>query len=186
MKEIRFITSNPGKLKEARACLKPVGFEVTQESLDYPEIQADSLEEVVHFGLDWVEKETDLKGPYFLEDSGLFIAGLDEFPGVYSSFIFRSIGLEGILRLLDGSKARRAHFESRIGYRTYSGDVQIFQGSCAGEIANETRGEMGFGFDPIFIPSEQTETFAEMETDKKNAYSHRGRSLLKLRDFLTK
>ncbi|CAB50597.1 XTP/dITP diphosphatase [Pyrococcus abyssi] len=175
-----FITSNPGKVREAAKFFEPLKIEVIQLKREYPEIQADSLEEVVKFGIEWLKKEID--SPFFIEDSGLFIESLNGFPGVYSSYVYKTIGLDGILKLMEGIEDRKAYFKSVIGY--YDGDVHIFSGVTWGRIANEKRGEGGFGYDPIFIPEGSEKTFAEMTTEEKNSLSHRGKALKAFFDWL--
>jgi XTP/dITP diphosphohydrolase len=121
-----------------------------------------------------------------IEDAGLFVNALSDFPGVYSKFVFTSIGCEGVLRLLVPCEDRSAHFEAVVAYCEKGGEPQIFKGRVDGEIAGEPRGENGFGYDPIFIPEGEKRTFAEMKTQEKNQFSHRARALEKLAEFLSK
>ncbi|AEH24998.1 XTP/dITP diphosphatase [Pyrococcus yayanosii] len=177
---IFFITSNPGKVREAATYLQPLGIEIVQRKVPYPEVQAESLEEVVKFGLEWLSER--IEGPFFIEDSGLFIEALRGFPGVYSAYVFKTIGNEGILKLMEGIEERDAHFKSVIGY--WDGKAYIFTGIVKGSIATEARGGGGFGFDPIFIPNGFSKTFAEMTTKEKNAISHRGKALKAFSEWL--
>ncbi|HEC95047.1 MAG TPA: XTP/dITP diphosphatase, partial [Thermoplasmatales archaeon] len=155
--------------------LKSLGVKLQQYKEGYPEIQADTLEEVAFFAVKYLE--TRFSSPFFLEDAGLFIDALNGFPGVYSAYVFRSIGCEGILKLLEGIDERTAFFKSVIAYKEPGDKPLFFQGVCRGTIAYEKRGNHGFGYDPIFIPEGSIETFGEMEVEVKNSYSHRGRSL---------
>ncbi len=186
MNKIFFATSNLGKLKEARELLLPLEFEVAQLKVPYPEIQGPNLEEVAEFGIKWILKEEDIKKAMMLEDAGLFVHSLNGFPGVYSKFVFTTIGCRGVLRLLEKREDRSAHFESVIAFCSPGLSPQIFNGRVDGEIAKEPFGEHGFGYDPIFIPQGQTRTFAQMETKEKNQFSHRARALEKLAGFLKK
>jgi XTP/dITP diphosphohydrolase len=184
MKSIYFITSNKGKAMEAKNKLSSIGYKIVQENLGYPEVQADSLEEVANFGSDYLEKKIDK--PFILEDAGLFIDVLSGFPGVYSSYVFHTIGCEGILELLKNKKNRKATFKSVFCYKEPSEKPILFIGDCKGIISNEKRGKNGFGYDPIFIPKKSKKTFAEMNVTEKNKFSHRGKSLDKLIDFFKK
>ncbi|NJE04220.1 XTP/dITP diphosphatase [Thermococcus sp. MV11] len=177
---LAFITSNPGKVEEARKYFEPLGVEVYQLKVDYPEIQADTLEEVAEYGARWLAERLD--GPFFLDDSGLFIDALNGFPGVYSAYVYRTLGVDGILKLMEGVEDRRAHFRSVIAY--WDNELYLFTGRVEGEITREKRGTMGFGFDPIFKPTGFEETFAEMTTDEKNRISHRGRALKAFAEWL--
>ena len=178
--ELSFITSNPGKVREAKKYLEPLGVKIKQVNFGYPEIQADTLEEVAEYGVKWLSKR--IEGPFFLDDSGLFIEPLRGFPGVYSAYVYKTLGIQGILKLLEGMSDRRAYFKSVIAY--WDGKVHLFTGKVEGEITNESIGSDGFGFDPIFRPSGFEKTFAEMTTEEKNMISHRGRALEAFAEWL--
>lgn len=171
---------------EAQKLLKPLGFEVEKLEISYPEIQASELKEVAIFGIDWICRETELKGPVILEDAGLFIPALNDFPGVYSKHFFTTNGFDGILRLLKGKEDRGAYFESCVAYCEKGSEAVFFTGRVNGFIALFSKGEQGFGYDPIFIPEGEEKTFAEMETEEKNKYSHRARAFQQLAEYLGK
>lgn len=174
---ITFATGNPGKLSEARTLLRPLGYEVAQFDAGYPEIQADTLEDVSRYALQLLQGE--LSAPFMLEDAGLFVDALDGFPGVYSSYVFDTLGNDGILRLLEGVPAdeRSARFRAVLGYHDGT-RPHLFEGVVEGAIATEARGEHGFGFDPIFVPGEgDGRTFGEMVEKEKSELSHRSRAL---------
>ena len=186
MKTIYFITGNKGKVREAQKKFSNLDIKLVQKDLGYPEIQVEKLEDVAIYGAEHVSKKLDQ--PFILEDAGLFIESLKGFPGVYSADVFYAIGCEGILKLMADipDSKRKAVFKSVFAYTGLNGKTQLFIGECKGKISKEKRGKNGFGYDPIFIPNESSKTFAEMQTDEKNQFSHRGRSLEKLIDFLKK
>lgn len=184
--KIEFITSNEGKFDEVRAALRKEGHEVIWTRRSYPEIQSASLEEVVEAGLEWVQRKMEPSGPFMIEDSGLFIDALGGFPGVFSAYVFKTIGNAGILKLMGGEKKRGAAFESRIGFYSEETGPHIFRGSCRGTITTGPHGKMGFGYDPIFMPEGKNRTFAQMTDEKKNCLSHRGMSVNVLLDYLKK
>lgn len=171
-----FITSNKHKYEE----IKRIIGNIEMLNIPYPEIQANEIEEVVKFGVEYLKEKVRKK--FFIEDSGLFISALNGFPGVFSSYVFKTIGNEGILKLMHNVENRDAKFVSVIGF--YDGELHIFRGECNGRIANEIRGNKGFGYDPIFIPKGCNKTFGEMEREEKNKYSHRGKAVTKLKQFL--
>lgn len=175
MKIVYFITGNKGKVVEATAKLVPLGFRVVQKDLGYLEVQADSLEEVAQYGVEQVCERFDK--PFMLEDAGVFIQALQGFPGVYSKYVFFTIGLPGILRLLEGLQNRSAVFRSVYAYHEPRKKPLICTGECIGTIITECRGTNGFGYDPLFVPNNATKTFAEMSIDEKNRYSHRAKAL---------
>lgn len=187
-----FATSNIGKFKEVKKELSKEQIGVKHLKVPYPEIQADTLKEVAKFGIEFLKKENK---KVFLEDSGLFVHSLNHFPGVYSAYVFKTIGKEGILKLLEDKEnqnenkskrnkitekfGRTAHFKTVIAYYNLK-EVKFFNGICDGKISLIARGENGFGYDPIFIPKNSKRTFAEMSIEEKNSFSHRGKALREL------
>jgi len=173
----KIVTHNKNKFEEMRKIIP----DLQMVSMEYPEIQANSLEEVVDFALDYLAER--IEGNFIIDDSGLFISSLNNFPGVYSAYVFDTIGNDGILKLMDGVEDRRAIFKTIIGARI-EGQKFKFVGICHGHIAKGPRGTNGFGYDPIFIPEGENRTFAEMSTEEKNKVSHRGKAIRKLSSFL--
>jgi XTP/dITP diphosphohydrolase len=186
MKKIYFITSNKGKFVEVHKKFLEIDVNVFQKKIVYPEIQANSLQEVAFFGVEYVLKK--FKSPFILEDAGLFIDVFKGFPGVYSAYVFHTIGCDGVLKLMKNIKVedRSAVFKSVFAYGKSGCKPHSFIGECKGVISILKRGSNGFGYDPIFIPQNSNKTFAEMSINEKNSYSHRGKSLEKLIDFFKK
>ena len=182
MKKLYFITGNNGKVTEAAEKLKPLGLKVVKKDLGYPEVQADSLEEVATWGVSHVQERFD--SPFILEDAGLFIDALQGFPGVYSKYVFFTIGLGGILQLLEGVEKREAVFRSVYAYSEPGKKPLLIIGECKGIISMRKQGTHGFGYDPIFIPDSAEKTFGDMTVEEKNQFSHRGKALEKLATVL--
>jgi XTP/dITP diphosphohydrolase len=118
--------------------------------------------------------------PYFVEDAGLLVETLRGFPGVYSAQAFRTIGNEGLLRLLSDARDRSASFRAVVAYVDGPRPPRMFTGDIHGRIARTPRGHNGFGFDPIFVPEGHRRTFAQMGPEEKNRLSHRARALDRL------
>ena len=177
---ISFITSNTHKYREIQDMTSR---SIIQNPLEYPEIQADTLEAVAQYGIQYCYEK--VQSPCFIEDSGLFIHALGGFPGPYSRYVFETLGLTGILRLLSESHDRSAHFQSVIAY-TDGSDTKLFMGRIDGMISLREKGEKGFGFDPIFIPEGEKRTFAVMSLQEKNLYSHRGKAFKQFIIYLEK
>jgi XTP/dITP diphosphohydrolase len=183
MKQLYFITGNKGKFEEAKKKFSNVDIDIIQKDIGYPEIQADSLEHVAIFGAEDIHKRFDKA--FFLEDAGLFIDSLNGFPGVYSAFVFYRIGCAGILRLMEKfeKNQRKSCFKSVIAYKEPGKKPVLFIGETKGIISKKSEGKNGFGYDPIFIPENESKTFAQMDIVEKNSFSHRGKSLNKLLDY---
>ncbi len=173
---LAFVTSNKHKFEEAAEIAKRHGVDIVHRAVPYAEIQADTLEEIVIHGAQ--EVSASAGGPCFVEDAGLFIDALKGFPGPYSKFVFLTIGNAGVLKLLEGEKNRKAEFRSAVGYCEPGGKPVVFSAKCVGKISAEPQGKGGFGFDPIFLSDGgEGKTFAEMTTELKNKFSHRGKAV---------
>ncbi|MCL4436961.1 MAG: XTP/dITP diphosphatase [Thaumarchaeota archaeon] len=175
---VKFATGNLHKFKEAQAILFDTGIQLEMiSSAKALEIQSDDLTEIAVASL----RDTHIRerGPLIVEDAGLFVESLNGFPGPYSAYVNRTLGCDGILRLLTGTKSRNAEFRSAIAYTDddLRLKVKTFLGVVKGRIADEMRGQRGFGFDPIFIPTGYDMTFAEMGIEEKSQLSHRARAL---------
>ena len=176
---LRFVTSNPGKVREARDYLPTA---VEQIDYDYPEIQSESLTAIAETGVR--DAFDEIGAPVFVDDAGLFIDSFDGFPGPYSSYVEKRLGIERVWRLAeresDNGSERRAQFRAVVAYAD-ADTVETFVGTVPGRIV-APRGGGGFGYDPIF--EHRGRTFAEMSTEEKNAISHRGRALAKFADWI--
>ena len=98
----------------------------------------------------------------------------------------KTIGNEGILRLITDFNDSKAHFKTVIAlyFKPYD-QTYFFEGEVYGKVSKNVRGKGGFGFDPIFIPNEYPErTFGELTQVEKNKISHRGKAWKKLIDFI--
>jgi XTP/dITP diphosphohydrolase len=182
--EIFFATTNLGKFKEAELMASEHGITLKHLPLKKVEIQSDSLTEIAMHSLYNVMSSHNLA--VMVEDAGLFVEILKGFPGPYSSYIYRTIGIEGILKLMKGISDRRAHFISTIAFASPRRKPEIFTGKVNGYIIKESRGTGGFGFDPIFQPQSESRTFADMSSEEKNKFSHRAKAFTKLVNWLTK
>jgi XTP/dITP diphosphohydrolase len=182
---IFFATNNVNKFDEARQVLAECNVAVGMLRVKSLEIQSESLEDIARASVMDAFEKCHL--PIIVEDAGLFIDALNGFPGPYAAYAYKTVGNQGLLRLMKNVKARRARFESVVAY--FSAELRspvCFHGEVIGEIADGERrgsGRSGFGFDPIFKPLNSSETFAEMTVQEKNEHSHRARALRKFAEW---
>lgn len=180
LRSLAFASTNENKYREIRSILSARGISVELVQISPVEVQSDSMNEIVAekvksaFGL--------VRRPVIVEDDGLFIDSLKGFPGQYSSFVFKTIGNAGILKLLAGTANRSASFRSMIAY--YDGqEMSISEGKVDGSISDRIT-EGGWGYDPIFVPERAVLTFAQLG-ERKNEYSHRMKALQKFADWIS-
>jgi len=186
-KGLRFVvvTSNPGKAEEFKELFSKYGLRFRIEPMKTPEIQAADLRLIAENSALYAYDV--LREPVLVEDAGLFIDALNGFPGAFSSYVYKTIGISGILKLLEGVENRRARFISVIAfYFPLIEPVKIFTGVVEGYISNEPRGSKGFGFDPVFVPVKgDGRTFGEMDVSEKNELSHRASSARKFVEWIS-
>ena len=182
-RKVSFVTSNVHKFEEAKTVLTQYDIELIQIPTPVLEIQSEDLREIVIYKVMEAVKVVD--PPFIVEDTGLYISELNGFPGPYASYVYKSLGLTNILKLMRNISNRAATFRA-VGAVVYRENVfKIFESIVGGTIAENIRGDQGFGYDPIFIPNGSTHTFAEMDVNEKNKYSHRGKLFRKIGSFLT-
>lgn len=180
---IVIVTTNKGKYEEFSNLFSKYGLRFRWEPMATEEIQATDVRKIALHSVIYAYKM--LREPVIVEDAGLFIDALKGFPGPYSSYVYRTLGVEGVLKLMEGAGNRRARFLSALAFYSPLTELKIFTGSVEGRIAESPRGESGFGFDPIFIPDEgDGRTFAEMGVEEKNEFSHRARSARKFAEWI--
>ncbi len=175
-------TGNRHKLEEARAALEPLGVAVEPLEAEKLEIQSESLEEIALFAAR-IAYASNPRPAVAVEDAGLFVKALNGFPGPYSSYTYKTLGVEGLLKLLEGVEDRRACFRSAVAL-VGPGYEKVFTGEACGFIAESPKGSQGFGFDPVFIPEGEERSFAEMSLEEKNRYSHRAKALRAAAEWL--
>ncbi len=166
-----FASSNINKYTEIRNILstRKKSIKIEFKKMELKEIQSDSLMEVAEDKVQQAFKINQYE--VFVEDDGLFVESLNGFPGVYSSYISKTIGNGGILDLLGNKGNRNASLKSIIAF--YNGQkMKSFTGEIKGKISFYiTNG--GWGFDPIFVPKNSEVTFGQMDLEMKNKISHR-------------
>jgi len=158
--QINLVTSNPNKVKEFKIIL---GNEIKINHIEqeYRELRNDNPEEIAKESAKRISEE--LKKTVVVEDSGLFIRALNDFPGTCSSYIHKRIGLKGILKLMKNIDDKTCYYKSAVAYCEPGKEPISFLGEEKGTISEDIRGDNGFGHDPIFIPEGKNKTYGEMQ-----------------------
>lgn len=190
MKTLVFATNNKHKLDEVQKITSGSVNIVSLEDIDchddIPEtsdtLEGNALQKALyikeHYGFDC-----------FADDTGLEVESLNNTPGVYSARYAgpghnSEANMNKLLQEMNDIENRKACFRTVIAL-IFNGKEYFFEGIVNGQITKEKRGISGFGYDPIFIPDNYTETFAEMGNDIKNTISHRAEAVKKLSSFLS-
>jgi non-canonical purine NTP pyrophosphatase (RdgB/HAM1 family) len=178
-----FVTSNPGKAREASAFL---GCALEATPLHLPELQSLDFAEVVRAKA--VAAAECLGVPVLVEDSGIGLTAWGGYPGPLTRWAVNAAGEAGFARMLDGFEDRSAEAVSALGVARPGDDparVLVALGRVRGTLAREPRGAGGFGWDVLFVPEGESRTFAEMSPEEKNALSHRARAFEILKRLLS-
>jgi XTP/dITP diphosphohydrolase len=186
-KELVIASNNPGKIREIREVVRgielrslgDIGFtEEIPEPFHTFEENALAKASAIY---------TATGKNVFADDSGLCVIALNGAPGVdsahYSGSRNDEANLQQVLAELKDKEDRSAFYKAVICLM-WEGEVYYFEGICEGRIIEQKRGERGFGYDPIFIPTGYDETFGELPSDIKNSISHRGKAVRKMVEWL--
>lgn len=191
-KKLLIATNNAGKVAELRAMLniplEIVGLDSFADIIEVEET-GDTFDENARLKAIGYARQTGLTA--LADDSGLEVVALEGRPGVLSARYGGDTPFaEKIDLLLDelaqtNDKERQARFVCSIAIAETSGEILFTaNGICDGRIARNPRGDLGFGYDPIFIPNGYEMTFGELVSHEKHKISHRGRAFLQIIPFL--
>lgn len=185
-------TANKGKLSELQQLLLPVAINVLSASqmgiTSFPAEDGASYCENALIKAKYVTTQTGLAA--LADDSGLEVAALDGAPGIYSARLGnKETDKERNNYLLaemkkHADKSRNARFVCCLALTQTNAPAQTFQGVTTGKILEVSKGESGFGYDPIFLSDDLSKSFAEASKEEKQKVSHRGRALQKLLEYL--
>ncbi len=182
---------NQGKVREIRALLGPYGMEpVSAAELDLPEPEETGTTFVANAELKAMTA-ADLSGLVALaDDSGLCVEALNGEPGVYTAnwaetpqgrdWMLAMRKVEDRLQALGPDASRSARFVCTLALAWPDGHVEWFEGEAFGHLVWPPRGDMGFGYDPVFVPEGHDRTFAEMTPEEKLPLTHRTAAFAKL------
>ncbi len=186
-------THNKGKVKELKDLFEPLGFKVQSAiELDLPEPEETEKTFTGNAALKAHAAAKATGRPSLSDDSGLAVNALDGAPGIYSA---RWAGeprdfyaaMDKVKAELEakGATDYSARFVCALAVAWPDGHEEVFEGEVHGHLEFPPRGDQGFGYDPIFVPTGHTITFGEMEPAKKHGMSHRADAFEKLKVILT-
>ncbi len=184
-------THNAGKLEEMRELLAPFGVSVVgaaEKNLAEPEETEDNFIGNARIKAHAAVKSTGL--PALSDDSGIEVEALNNEPGVYTAdwaetpngrdFVMAMTKTHDKLEAVNAPHPRRARFCSTLVLAWPDGHDEVFEGKANGSLVWPMRGQIGHGYDPIFMPDGYDITFGEMAFEKKNEISHRADAFAKL------
>lgn len=185
-------THNPGKVRELRDLMAPLGFEIVSAiELDLAEPEETESTFTGNAILKARAAAQVTGAPALSDDSGLSVEALGGAPGIYSARWAGpnkdfTLAMEKVKAELEteGSGNMRAKFVCALAVVWPDGEAVVFEGHVHGELTFPPRGDQGFGYDPIFIAEGETITFGEMDPARKHAMSHRADAFAQLKTAL--
>ena len=177
--DLYFITGNKDKLAQAQSVLP----QIKQLDIDLPEIQEIDAKKIIEAKLEAALHH--VKDNVIVEDTSIYFDCLNGLPGPLIKWFMKTIGNEGLFKIVSLLGNDNAQVKSVVGYAKNVQEIYFFEGVISGSIV-QPRGEHGFGWDPIFLPDGNSKTFAEMSFEEKNQFSMRKLALDRLKDFLNK
>lgn len=187
MNKLLIATNNKGKVKELQELLKDTGIElVTPADINLIlEVEEDGRNYAENASKKAIAFATSSGLVSLADDSGLEVEALGGAPGLYSARYSPKPGANDsdrraflLQNLKDKPRPWKAHFHATITIAKTSGEVEIVEGNCFGEIIPEERGTGGFGYDPIFYIPKLNQTMAELGMEQKNRLSHRALAVM--------
>lgn len=186
--KIVLATHNPGKVVEIKALLEPFGTDVIAAGdLGLPEPVEDAPDFIGNAKIKALASATASGMPALADDSGLCVNALSGEPGIYSarwagpSKDF-NIAMTRVAGELGDHEDRSAYFVCALCLAWPDGHTEAFQGEVQGNLVWPARGDRGFGYDPMFVPTGFDITFGEMDPDRKHGMSHRHHAFVQLVD----
>lgn len=186
--KIVLATHNPGKVVEIKALLEPFGTDVVAAGdLGLPEPIEDAPDFIGNAKIKALASATASGMPALADDSGLCVNALGGEPGIYSARWAGpnkdfNIAMTRVADELGDHEDRSAYFVCALCLAWPDGHTEAFQGEVHGNLVWPARGDLGFGYDPMFIPTGFDITFGEMDPDKKHGMSHRHHAFVQLVD----
>lgn len=179
---------NEGKVREIRALLAPYGLKaISAAELDLPEPDETETSYAGNARLKAVAAATASGYPALSDDSGVDITALDGQPGIYAARWAEDDdgnrdfmrAMTRVQRELGDNPDRSARFVCALCLAFPDGENSVYEGDCKGDIVWPPRGDKGFGYDPIFVMTGDTQTFAEIDPQAKHDKSHRADAFAK-------
>jgi len=165
MKKVYFVTGNQMKVLVAQKALETNEIELEQVKIETPEIQSMDVKEVASFSAEWAANK--LNKPVVKEDNAFCIEALDEFPGTFVAHIDKTIGENGIMKLMNGIKNRKAKYVLAVSYCVPGGQPIVEFEELEGVISENLEGEYGWFSDKFFIPNGYGKTMGCYPDDER-------------------
>ena len=180
--DLRFVSSNPHKIREVESILSPAGIRTIPWSAKIEEIQTEDVHRLVRDKL--LKAFQKIGKPVFIEHTGIHLPGLNNLPGGLTQIFWDRLEADKFTSIVAGIGDNRIIAKTTIGYCD-SKTIHFFEGEISGTVPATPVGDRTFQWDCVFVPDGHSHTFAELG-DKKNDISMRKIALDKLVKHLTK
>ena len=181
--KLTFVTTNKHKFQEAQAVLSEYHIELVQKNVSYDENHDHSIEEIARRAAKQLAEQ--FHQPVCVDDTGLEFEAFPGFPGALPKFVFKTIGLRGVLKLLVGEK-RGATVTTVVGYCEPGKEPVVFKGELKGTITEtiDTSNPHPHAYDAVFIAEGMHKPLSAVSLEEKNSVSHRAIAFRRLGEYL--
>ncbi len=180
-KELYYVTGNDGKFKEVKDFLERYNPEITLKQYHVDLVEHQTFDQRA-IALSKAKQGWDLlQKPLLVDDAGIYFEKYNNFPGVFTKFIYHGIGFEGLLKLTEEDS--RAYFLLYLVYIDGPKSYEVFEGKCQGKITWEQNGATAhpkLPYDEIFLPDGSAKTYAQLRgSQEMDEYAYRLKALRK-------
>lgn len=159
---LSYVTGNPGKFEEVRDFLHQAQAPIQLEQVALPIIEIQSMDQKA-VALDKARQAYQLlKKPLLVDDAAIYFTKYNQFPGVFTRYVYTGIGMEGMFKLVQPGD--RAYFLLYLAYVDAAGREQVFEGRCDGVITHPAvfKAHPDLPFDDIFVPDGSLQSYADL------------------------
>lgn len=174
------VTQNEHKLEELTPLFEEYEVPFDTTGLEKFELQSKDVEEIAIAAAKYAHNV--LGRSVVVDDTGFFVSALNDFPGSYAAYVLQTIGYQGILTLLNAAQNRSARFVTAVAFCDDLSQ-KSFLGEMKGTVSSTPSGSSGFGYDPIFMPTGFSKTYADLSLSQKVQISHRTKAFRAFLDW---
>lgn len=178
---IHYVTGNKGKFEEVKAYLKTYAPSIRLEYVDLDLAEPQTLDQTAIAIHKAKEAWKIVRKPLLIDDAGAYLHAYNNFPGVFTKFVYEGIGLKGLFKLID--EDNRVSFRLFLAYIEAPDHCKVFEGRCDGMIVPPPVGVVNnpkLPYDAIFIPEGETQVYAQLRgTERFHEYAYRLRAVKK-------
>lgn len=177
-----YVTGNDTKFEVALKTFTNTGITLLQKSLNTPEIQSKSVQEVAMYSANWASKE--LNKPVIVTDAGFYIEALNGFPGPFIKFLNEWFSVDDYINLMKGKTNRTIIIQDCLAYCYPNEEPVVFTGTYRGKLATQSGKRCGTSIEQLFIPEGFDVPISDIPEEKMIAYWSNGKIMSNFKEYI--